>query len=85
MRCGICVEVCNFEAIAMNNTWTGQEQSRFDRSELVLDLDQLLAQSKARKIACSPRGDGGHLLPDGRAAVGGGLGVVLRNVACSAS
>jgi len=50
MRCGICVEVCNFEAIAMNNTWTGQEQSRFDRGELVLDLDQLLAQSKARKI-----------------------------------
>jgi NADH-quinone oxidoreductase subunit I len=50
MRCGICVEVCNFEAIAMNNTWTGQEQSRFDRAELVLDLDQLLAQSKKRKI-----------------------------------
>jgi NADH-quinone oxidoreductase subunit I len=50
MRCGICVEVCNFEAIAMNNTWTAQEQSRFDRGELVLDRDQLLAQSKARKI-----------------------------------
>ena len=50
MRCGICVEVCNFEAIAMNNSWTAQEQSRFDRSELVLDLDQLLAQSKAGKI-----------------------------------
>jgi formate hydrogenlyase subunit 6/NADH:ubiquinone oxidoreductase subunit I len=50
MRCGICVEVCNFEAIAMNNTWAGQEQSRFDRGELVLDLDQLLGQSKARKI-----------------------------------
>jgi NADH-quinone oxidoreductase subunit I len=50
MRCGICVEVCNFEAIAMNNTWTGQEQSRLDRGELVLDLDQLLAQSKKRKI-----------------------------------
>lgn len=50
MRCGICVEVCNFEAIAMNNSWTAQEQSRFDRSDLVLDLDQLLAQSKAGKI-----------------------------------
>jgi NADH-quinone oxidoreductase subunit I len=50
MRCGICVEVCNFEAIAMNNTWTGHEQSRLDRGELVLDLDQLLAQSKKRKI-----------------------------------
>jgi formate hydrogenlyase subunit 6/NADH:ubiquinone oxidoreductase subunit I len=50
MRCGICVEVCNFEAIAMNNTWTAQEHSRFDRGDLVLDLDQLLAQSKAKKI-----------------------------------
>jgi NADH-quinone oxidoreductase subunit I len=50
MRCGICVEVCNFEAIAMNNTWTAQEQSRFDRGELVVDRDQLLAQSKKRKI-----------------------------------
>jgi formate hydrogenlyase subunit 6/NADH:ubiquinone oxidoreductase subunit I len=50
MRCGICVEVCNFEAIAMNNSWTAQEQSRFDRRDLVLDLDQLLAQSKAGKI-----------------------------------
>jgi NADH-quinone oxidoreductase subunit I len=50
MRCGICVEVCNFEAIAMNNSWTAQEQSRFDRGDLVLDLDQLLAQSKAGKI-----------------------------------
>jgi formate hydrogenlyase subunit 6/NADH:ubiquinone oxidoreductase subunit I len=50
MRCGICVEVCNFEAIAMNNSWTAQEQSRFDRSDLVQDLDQLLAQSKAGKI-----------------------------------
>jgi hypothetical protein len=34
----------------MNNSWTAQEQSRFDRGELVLDLDQLLAQSKAGKI-----------------------------------
>jgi NADH-quinone oxidoreductase subunit I len=50
MRCGICVEVCNFEAIAMNNSWTAQEQSRFDRRDLVQDLDQLLAQSKAGKI-----------------------------------
>ncbi len=50
MRCGICVEVCNFEAIAMNNSWTAQEQSRFDRSDLVQDLDQLLGQSKAGKI-----------------------------------
>ena len=27
MRCNICVEVCNFDAIAMNNTWSGHELS----------------------------------------------------------
>ena len=50
MRCNICVEVCNFEAIAMNNTWAGHELSTFDRNDLVLDLDQLLAQHKQTKI-----------------------------------
>jgi formate hydrogenlyase subunit 6/NADH:ubiquinone oxidoreductase subunit I len=50
MRCNICVEVCNFEAIAMNNTWAGHELSKFDRNDLVLDLDQLLAQHKQKKI-----------------------------------
>jgi formate hydrogenlyase subunit 6/NADH:ubiquinone oxidoreductase subunit I len=50
MRCNICVEVCNFEAIAMNNTWAGHELSKFDRNDLVLDLDQLLAQHKQNKI-----------------------------------
>ncbi|MEX2160180.1 MAG: 4Fe-4S binding protein [Dehalococcoidia bacterium] len=50
MRCNICVEVCNFEAIAMNNTWAGHELSKFDRNELVLDLDQLMSQHKQGKI-----------------------------------
>ena len=50
MRCNICVEVCNFDAIAMNNTWAGHELSRFDRQDLVLDLDQLMAQSRAKRI-----------------------------------
>ena len=50
MRCDICVEVCNFEAIAMNNSWAGQELSSYDRGDLVLDLNQLLAQSRAKKI-----------------------------------
>jgi formate hydrogenlyase subunit 6/NADH:ubiquinone oxidoreductase subunit I len=50
MRCNICVEVCNFEAIAMNNTWAGHELSQFDRNNLVLDLDQLMAQHKQGKI-----------------------------------
>lgn len=50
MRCNICVEVCNFEAIAMNNTWAGHELSMFDRNDLVLDLNQLLSQHKQGKI-----------------------------------
>jgi NADH-quinone oxidoreductase subunit I len=50
MRCNICVEVCNFEAISMNNTWTGHEMSVYDRSDLVMDLPQLLAQHKAGEL-----------------------------------
>ena len=50
MRCNICVEVCNFEAIGMNNTWAGHELSKYDRKDLVLDVDQLLSQSKAGKV-----------------------------------
>ena len=50
MRCNICVEVCNFEAIGMNNTWAGHELSRYDRKELVMDLDMLMSQSKAGKV-----------------------------------
>ena len=50
MRCNICVEVCNFEAIAMNNTWQGHEASVYDRKDLVMDLQQLLGQSRAGQI-----------------------------------
>jgi NADH-quinone oxidoreductase subunit I len=50
MRCNICVEVCNFDAIAMNNTWDGHEQSVYDRADLVMDLPQLLTESRAGKI-----------------------------------
>ncbi len=50
MRCNICVEVCNFDAIAMNNTWTGIELSAYDRHDLVMDLDELLALSRAGGI-----------------------------------
>jgi NADH-quinone oxidoreductase subunit I len=50
MRCNICVEVCNFDAIAMNNTWSGHELSSVDRKDLVLDLDQLLDLSKTKQI-----------------------------------
>ena len=47
MRCNICVEVCPFDAIAMLPLWEGHEQSTFDRRELILDLDDLLAPSRA--------------------------------------
>ena len=50
MRCDICVEVCNFDAIVMNNTWEGVELSRYDRHDLVLDLDQLMDQSKSGEL-----------------------------------
>jgi len=50
MRCGICVEVCNFDAIVMNNTWEGVELSRYDRHDLVMDLDNLLQQSKSGEL-----------------------------------
>jgi NADH-quinone oxidoreductase subunit I len=50
MRCNICVEVCNFDAIAMNNTWSGHELSVYDRQDLVMDLDELLSKSKAGEI-----------------------------------
>ena len=47
MRCNICVEVCPFDAIAMLPLWEGHEQTKFDRRELVMDLDDLLAPSFA--------------------------------------
>jgi len=47
MRCDICVEVCNFDAIVMNNTWKGVELSRYDRQDLVMDLPALLGQSRS--------------------------------------
>jgi formate hydrogenlyase subunit 6/NADH:ubiquinone oxidoreductase subunit I len=50
MRCNLCVEVCNFNAIAMNNTWAGHELSRVDRKDLVMDLDMLLSQHHSKQI-----------------------------------
>ncbi len=50
MRCNICVEVCNFDAIAMNNTWQGHELSVHDRADLIMDLPQLLVQSHSGNI-----------------------------------
>jgi NADH-quinone oxidoreductase subunit I len=50
MRCDICVEVCNFDAIVMNNTWKGHELSRYDRQDLVMDLPALLRQSRSGEL-----------------------------------
>lgn len=50
MRCNICVEVCNFEAIALDNTWNSIEASRYDRGELVMDVNDLLMLSKSSSI-----------------------------------
>lgn len=53
MRCNICVEVCPTDrqfgqkAIVLDNTWLSWESSHYDRNDLVLDMDQLLAPSKA--------------------------------------
>ena len=50
MRCDICVEVCNFDAIVMNNTHEGYELSRYDRQDLVMDLPALLHQHKSGNL-----------------------------------
>ena len=50
MRCNICVEVCNFQAIVMNNSWSGHEVSRYDRRDLVFDLGDLLDESKSGRL-----------------------------------
>ncbi|MCH8814107.1 MAG: NADH-quinone oxidoreductase subunit I [Chloroflexi bacterium] len=50
MRCDICVEVCNFDAIVMNNTWEGVELSRYDRQDLVMDLPALERQSQSGEL-----------------------------------
>jgi len=47
MRCNICIEVCNFEAIVMDNTWAGHEHSAYDRRDLHKDLADLLEPSKS--------------------------------------
>jgi len=50
MRCNICVEVCPFEAIVMNNNWSGHENSAFDRRDLHKDIDELLKPSKSGEL-----------------------------------
>ena len=51
MRCNICVEVCPFEAIVMDNNWSGHEHSVFDRRDLHIDIEDLLASSKSGELS----------------------------------
>ena len=51
MRCNICVEVCNFEAIVMDNTWQGHEHATYDRRDLHMDLDDLLLESRSGRLS----------------------------------
>jgi len=50
MRCNICVEVCPFEAIVMDNTWSGHERSVYDRRNLHMDIDDLLEPAKSGRL-----------------------------------
>jgi formate hydrogenlyase subunit 6/NADH:ubiquinone oxidoreductase subunit I len=50
MRCNICVEVCPFEAIVMDNNWTGHEHSAYDRRDLHMDIDDLTRPSRDGKL-----------------------------------
>ena len=50
MRCDICVEVCNFDAIVMNNTYEGFELARYDRQDLVMDKDALMHQHRSGEL-----------------------------------
>ena len=51
MRCNICVEVCPFEAIVMDNSWGGPEQSAYDRRDLHMDIDDLLRPHKSGQVS----------------------------------
>jgi NADH-quinone oxidoreductase subunit I len=46
MRCNICVEVCPFEAIVMDNNWSGHEHAVYDRRDLHMDIDELTRASR---------------------------------------
>ncbi|MBE0610823.1 MAG: NADH-quinone oxidoreductase subunit I [Dehalococcoidia bacterium] len=50
MRCNICVEVCPFEAIVMDNNWTGHEHSVYDRRDLHMDIDELTKVSRTGQL-----------------------------------
>ena len=50
MRCNICVEVCPFEAIVMDNNWTGHEHAAYDRRDLHMDIVALTEVSRKGEL-----------------------------------
>ncbi|MBK8560936.1 NADH-quinone oxidoreductase subunit I [Candidatus Amarobacter glycogenicus] len=50
MRCNICVEVCPFEAIVMDNTWSGHEHAVYDRRDLHMDIDELTSAARSGRL-----------------------------------
>jgi hypothetical protein len=34
----------------MNNTWSGSELASYDRRDLVMDMDELMAKSRAGEV-----------------------------------
>jgi NADH-quinone oxidoreductase subunit I len=50
MRCNICVEVCPFEAIVMDNNWSGHEHAAYDRRDLHMDIDELTKESRTGRL-----------------------------------
>ena len=50
MRCNICVEVCPFEAIVMDNTWSGHEHAVYDRRDLHMDIDELTSAARGGRL-----------------------------------
>jgi formate hydrogenlyase subunit 6/NADH:ubiquinone oxidoreductase subunit I len=71
MRCNICAEVCptNFSAITLRGSgWLTSEMSVFDRQDLVLDVQQLLAASKEGYLINPLTPEQNQLAPEGSPA-----------------
>jgi ferredoxin len=71
MRCNICAEVCptNFRAITLQgSSWLTDELAVLERPDLVMDLDQLLAASKAGILINPLTPEQNHLAPKGSRA-----------------
>jgi ferredoxin len=71
MRCNICAEVCpsNFAAITLRgSSWLTNELAVFDRTNLVLDLDQLLVASKEGILINPLTPEQNQLAPEGSRA-----------------